>query len=316
MSKKKILFKSAVGVSAIASGVTLAVGERIYHATFGIKPQLKADEMELYYSQSEGYILEKIQKYEQQKFLIENSRNGYLIETLHLKSPKESEDVIILVHGIRSNYHDLLPDAFHYLEEGYNVILYNQRQTGLTGGKDYSFGLYEKVDLDEVVIIARRLYPKGKLGIHGFSMGAATAAMHVELNEKSKQVDFYVLDAPYHTLESTIDLGLNWKKPVLLPKRYVKWSGDFVLGLKKRIHYRDIEPIRAIAHGTVPVLIIHGTIDKITDPKGSQLLYDAIPHENKKIILFEGDAHCTAHKNRTEEYFEKIHDFIKEMNLI
>jgi len=294
--------------------MTLSVGKKVFDGTFGSKPRIAADEMEAYYSQAKNHMMDRLKKYDQQKFMIENSKNDYLIETLHLKSPHNNQNVMVLVHGIKGNYYDLLPVAFRYLEDGYNVILYNQRQTGLTGGKDYSFGVYEKLDLDEVTLIARRLYPNGKLGVHGFSMGAATSAMHSELNEKIKRVDFYILDAPYHTMESTLDLALNEEKPPILPKKYIKWSGDLVLGMKNKIHYRDIEPLNAIKHANVPILIIHGTADKITDPEGSQLLYEAIPHENKRLIYFEGSAHCKAHKNHEERYFKEIYSFIDEMN--
>lgn len=51
-------------------------------------------------------------------------------------------------------------------------MLYNQRHTGHTGGNDYTFGLYERYDLENVAKFVKKKYPNGLLGAHGHSMGA------------------------------------------------------------------------------------------------------------------------------------------------
>ena len=50
---------------------------------------------------------------------------------------QETSDAMIVVHGIGSNYHEVLNVAFNYLENGYNVVVYHQRNTGLTGGDKF-----------------------------------------------------------------------------------------------------------------------------------------------------------------------------------
>ena len=42
---------------------------------------------------------------------------------------------------------------------------------------------------------------------------------------------------------------------------------------------------------TLPVLILHGTADKVTNPKGSQLFYDTAGSTDKTLKLYEGHAH-------------------------
>jgi acylglycerol lipase len=42
---------------------------------------------------------------------------------------------------------------------------------------------------------------------------------------------------------------------------------------------------------TLPVLILHGTADKVTNPKGSQLFYDSAGSTDKTLKLYEGHAH-------------------------
>jgi acylglycerol lipase len=42
---------------------------------------------------------------------------------------------------------------------------------------------------------------------------------------------------------------------------------------------------------TLPVLIMHGTADKVTKPEGSQFFYDRAGAEDKTLKLYEGHAH-------------------------
>ena len=285
---------------------TFVTGLRVYRKTFKSKP-CKTTENELH----EQYKKE-LEAYEHQKFLIESNQNKYNVEAIHIKSKIETEKVMIVVHGIRSSYYDVLPVAFRYLKDGYNVILYNQRQSGLTGGKTTTFGLYEKFDLEEVAAVARRIYRGGKVGIHGFSMGAATAIMQSELNEESNLVDFYILDAPFHTMASTIDLAARRRNATKLPPQYVRFSGDAFLRLRRRVSYKDIAPIDAIHHSTRPILLIHGEKDDITCPDGSRQLYAAIHHDKRRLEVFPKEAHCTAHEENEDEYFDHVYRFIAD----
>ena len=42
---------------------------------------------------------------------------------------------------------------------------------------------------------------------------------------------------------------------------------------------------------TLPVLIMHGTADKVTRPEGSQLFYDTAGSQDKTLKLYDGHAH-------------------------
>lgn len=42
---------------------------------------------------------------------------------------------------------------------------------------------------------------------------------------------------------------------------------------------------------TLPVLILHGTADKVTNPKGSQLFYDTAGSQDKTLKLYDGHVH-------------------------
>jgi len=309
MSNKKKLSVLVVILSVILlfmSILTLLTGLRVYKKTFKVKPH------EIKKSSEHEQRIQMLAKFEHQTFLIESNRNKYQVETLHIKSKIETNKLIILVHGIKGNYYDLLPLAFRYLSDGYNVMLYNQRQSGLTGGKTSTFGLYEKFDLEEVATVARRIYPDGKIGVHGFSMGAATAIMQSELNETSNLVDFYILDAPYHTMSSAVELAVVRGVGTKMPPRYVTFSGNAFLRLRNRVSYKDIRPIATIHHSTRPILLIHGEKDDVTCPNGSRELFAMVHHEKRRLEIFPEEGHCSAHESNEEAYLERVYRFISD----
>lgn len=306
-NKKRQKWTTLLTVIFFLLGVlTFATGSRVYNKTFKVKPH------EITRKRLHERRLKELEAYEHQRFMVESSKNRYNIEAIHIKSDLESSDVMILVHGIRSNYYDLLPVAFRYLKDGYNIILYNQRQSGLTGGKNSTFGLYEKFDLEEVATIARRVYRDGKIGVHGFSMGAATAIMQSETNEKTNLVDFYILDAPFHSMASTIELGVRRGDSTKMPPWYVKFSGDTVLRVKQRIAYKDIVPLNVMHHTAKPILLIHGEKDDVTSPDGSRQLFAAIHHNQRRLEVFPEEGHCTAHHRNEADYFNRIYQFIAD----
>ena len=304
--KLQMWFAFLSGFLLIVSVFTFITGLRVYKKTFKTRPN------EIRRRRVHEYRLKKLQEYEHQQFLIESSKNKYNIDVIHIKTPYESDNVVILVHGIRGNYFDLMPVASRYLKDGYNVIMYNQRQSGQTGGKNSTFGLYEKFDLEEVATVARRIYRGGLVGVHGFSMGAATAIMQSELNEQNDLVDFYIFDAPFHTMASAVEMSIRNKQTTKIPLGFVTFSGDAFLRLRKRISYKDIAPVDIIHHSTRPMLLIHGEQDTVTCPNGSRQLFAAISHNKRRLEIFEDGGHCTNHTDYEDDYFERVHRFIAD----
>jgi acylglycerol lipase len=57
---------------------------------------------------------------------------------------------------------------------------------------------------------------------------------------------------------------------------------------------------------TLPVLILHGTADKVTRPSGSQLFYDTAGSTDKTLKLYEGHAHDLLNDLDRERVMEDI----------
>ncbi|GAB3312359.1 alpha/beta fold hydrolase [Epidermidibacterium keratini] len=48
---------------------------------------------------------------------------------------------------------------------------------------------------------------------------------------------------------------------------------------------------RQLAHTSVPSLVMYGTADQVCFPSYAQLMYDAIPHDDKQLVPVEGGTH-------------------------
>jgi len=61
-----------------------------------------------------------------------------------------------------------------------------------------------------------------------------------------------------------------------------------------------------------PVLIMHGSADKIADPQGSQWMFDEISSEDKTLKILNGLYHDILHEPEKDEVFRKIIEWIKK----
>ena len=286
------------------------VGYLVYDGSVGSSQKIKNEDIVEVFSHREGKPLDRLKKYKYEDVFINSPENGYKIEGKFIKSNTPTDKSIILVHGIESNYYEYLEKAYEYLEHGYNVMLYNQRHTGHTGGNDYTFGLYERYDLENVAKFLKKKYPNGLLGAHGHSMGAATVVMHSEINEKNKYVDFYIADSPYHEMQDAIRLGIEDKDIPLLPVGYAKFMGNLYTKVKSGFSYEDVKPYKAVQHITTPMFLIHGKEDKVCSPNSSKIIYDNIPHNKKELWLIDGVQHVNGYDILGKEYFDRIYKFI------
>ena len=66
------------------------------------------------------------------------------------------------------------------------------------------------------------------------------------------------------------------------------------------------------ANITLPVLILHGTLDKATKPSGSQHFYDKAGSQDKTLKLYEGHFHDLLNDIDKENVMADIQNWIDE----
>lgn len=239
------------------------------------------------------------------------SRLGYTLKGTYLPAATPSDKTIVFVHGVASSRLMGLWYAPLYLNHGYNVLIYDSRASGESGGQAISWGYYEKYDLDQWLDWVEDRHPNGTIGVHGVSMGAATALMHAELNESSKRVKFYVADSSYTNLEQLLLQQINASVQLHHPwwvKLLLNYS-SLAAYWKEGFYYRDVSPIDAVTKVTTPVLYLHGEADPLVPALMCDTLYQTTKGYRQEHI-FPGDKHAMAIFNHRRDYQRLVFDFI------
>ena len=177
------------------------------------------------------------------------------------------------------------------LVEWHDCILMDFRGHGDSGGL-FAFSACESADLMAVLAWARQRYQR--LGVIGFSLGAATAVNVMSrlpiartLILVSAPSSFEEIEFQFWTPEA-IRTGIGGLEPGTGCRPGNPW-------MKKE---KPIENIERIA--PLPVLLIHGTKDAIISHRHSERLYQAA-QDPKRLLLIQEGGHAEELSRRNSE---------------
>src|ERR1700753_4055383 len=83
-------------------------------------------------------------------------------------APANTRGTLVYLHGVSDNRGSSLGIAHHFLPLGCDVVAYDSRAHGESGGDACTYGFYEKRDLARVL----DHLPRGPIVVMGTSMGA------------------------------------------------------------------------------------------------------------------------------------------------
>lgn len=236
-----------------------------------------------------------------------HSKHGYKLNCKWYDN--NSNKTVIIVHGYTVNTATSLRYFDMYYNEGFNVLLYDHRYHGNSGGSFTSMGYYEKDDLQEVVKWIKE-EQKGTeyVVIHGESMGASTTLLYGSFEDK---VDLLVVDCPYADLQEQLYSQIKKMIP-FLPKWYM-----YILSFFNKVlygfYYHDVSPKQVVQNIKCPVLYFHGDSDMLIDSVHSSVLYNNTKTESKLIITSNAN-HAMSVIVDKETYKKNVMSFIQQLN--
>ena len=252
---KRWLWGSAFVVFLCINGMGLYIGNIIYKETSVLHSHLNERNMGKL-----NQILANGKKEKQWQDVAIASRFGYSLHGTYIPNPQTTDKTLIFLHGFSENRAIGLHYWKIYQNIGFNLLLVDSRAHGESGGSSVTWGNYEKYDLDQWVDWVRQRFPQGVIGVHGISMGAATALMHAELNETNKRVKFYVADSAYSDFEALLALQMEQRlslSGIVLPKLLLQYA-NVVAYFNSSFTFYQASPLRSVHNITTPVLYIHG----------------------------------------------------------
>ncbi len=218
--------------------------------------------------------------------------------------PAERKKIVILCHGLGNARYSCIKYISFYLRLGFTVVVYDQRNHGMSGSDCTSMGYYEKYDLMRVVDWCRRRYPGCQLVTHGESMGASTVLLHLGMDDR---VSVAIADSAYSDLTQLLQHQM--KQFYHLPCRLIPVV-SCLTWLRAGFRYREVSPIKAVRKTDTPVLFIHGKIDNLVPADMSREMY-AAKRKNKAIFLVAGARHVESYVKNRHGYERIVENFIK-----
>jgi alpha-beta hydrolase superfamily lysophospholipase len=254
---------------------------------------------------------------------------------LHVKkdSVENAKATIIITHGIaeHSGRYQEITDVLN--REGFNVVRYDIRGHGQSQGKRGALKSFHQTidDLHEIVLDEKKKSDL-KIFLIGHSMGGLIVNMY---------------GVKYHDVEGIISSAApsNFIKDVL-PFRFIgyKWLGF----LAKKTNFADdqLSRIKAVEEAYIndplnlkkfyfslagnmfvsgvrylnkhikeqqtPILILHGSADKIVPVEFSKRLMEMIPHDQKSLIIYQDSYHEIFNDLDREKVFNDVVAWLKE----
>lgn len=229
--------------------------------------------------------------------------SGELIE--NPMCPENAPRAVIVCHGHTVNRYCSLKYADIFYRAGYHIVLYDERYFGESTGEICTLGQNEVKDLALVIQYTRRYFGDGcVIGLHGESMGAATALLSLAY----ENTDFIVADCPFADTEllmqELIVSKLHMRTKLLMP---------FVKFLAKLIYSYDIasvSPIKAVEASDTPICFMHGSGDRLIDCNHSKMMYEAARNPKSVLNLFDGADHAMSIVSDRESYEKLLLEFL------
>ena len=227
----------------------------------------------------------------------------HFIEGWWLSRP-ETNRVIIGCTGYRASKSDLVGIGTALWRAGFNVLLFDYHGHGAGRGAPVTLAWREVHDFYAALAYTERRLSDARIGVIGFSMGAAIAIWG---SAQRPQVRAVVADSPFATHADVLSHAIA--HTIHIPGEPFTHIADYFIKQRAGYHNADVEPLRFVASiAPRPLLIIHGTADQMIPVEHAYRLYAAAA-EPKELWIGEGAPHCGTYFLNRQEYCQRVASF-------
>lgn len=241
-----------------------------------------------------------------------NSRGDGLKLKGWLIPAQGSTKTVIFAHGYRKNrlQDDVpgLPITQALVAEGYNVLMFDFRNSGESEGNLTSIGQYEVQDLLGAVDFIKSQPDKAQqIVLLGFSMGASTAIL---AGAREPAVTAVIADSPFADLQTYLDKNLSvWTE---LPSFPFNQAFFMVVPSLTGLRTETVSPVNEIKNmGNRPLLLIHGEGDEDIPIENSEMLQKAYP--KAELLRVPGAKHVKNYATAPQLYLSAVTNFLDRL---
>ncbi|MEM9548026.1 MAG: lysophospholipase [Bacteroidota bacterium] len=258
--------------------------------------------------------------------------NSFLLRTWQVENPKAN---ILVVHGYAEHSGRYADTAGVLNRQGYSVYAFDRRGEGESGGRRAIVNTFSEQVEDLKVVIGKIEKGEKNLFLYGHSLGGLISTKYV-IDYQAEGIDGLILSGPLLMPDEDMSpflqkiAGLVGRLLPFMP--VVKVDTSLVTQVEHERKAYDEDPL--VFHGStkartafeflrtmksvkkhfseinIPFLVMHGAADKLSNPKGSQLLYDTAGSKDKTIHIMEGMYHEIMREPDKENFFEMMTNWI------
>lgn len=292
--------RAAAGAGLLAGGAMLgAVGAAYYVAAAVTRPGKATPRDEYTFTPFElGVPFEEV--------TFPPEEGDHVVRGWWLPRP-ETTRVLIVSTGYRAKRSDMLGISTAMWRAGNNVLLYDFHGHGVDIGMPVTLGYRELNDFLGALDYTLRRMPGARVGLIGFSMGAAVSIMGAARRAEVRAV---VADSSFATHAEEIEYSIRqtWPAPAPLARAVARLADHFIYW-RAGYRHRDVEPLREIPLlAPRPVLLIHSSTDETINVEDAYLLYEAAG-EPKELWIGDATSHCGVYFIDRAAYSRRVADF-------
>lgn len=199
--------------------------------------------------------------------------------------------VLLYFHGNGSNNGDAVDLAAQFHKLGLSVLLIDYRGYGKSSPTfPNETRVYEDAEaawnylIDEEKILPKNIF------VYGHSLGGAIA---IELATKHPEMGGLIVSGTFTSIDNIVEFNNLLK---LVPVNWILTQ-----------HFDSITKIKSLQ---VPLLIIHGNLDRVVPMFMSKELFTAAPQPKQFIVISDGD-HNDLFEIGGQKLLDRIQDFIQ-----
>lgn len=224
---------------------------------------------------------------------------------------EDQSPTLIFVHGLNSvrSGGSAVELASMLVDRGFNILMFDLRGHGESGGYRTSGGFFERHDLlGAFDFLVGRGIPADKIGVWGISMGAGTSVMALA---DEPAIRALVIDGTYASVPDLVAGEVARKMNISDTLATVFVPGTTLLAnLLYGIDISILVPDRVVAQLDYPILLIHGTADTRIPHEHSERVHRAA-HPDSILWSVSGADHGDSFDLHPQEYVERVSSYFR-----
>lgn len=232
--------------------------------------------------------------------------HGYFIQN------EKARKVVISFHGYNTEARKEYPLHHSYYQDGYTVLIVDQRGVGKSQGPFITMGLLERRDcLRWIDYVVARYGGDVQILLEGLSMGATTIMMAAQ-DIHAPQVKGMIVNCGFNSCSDQLAYIIT--RLLHLPRFPVLATVKLYARLLAKYDMDAITAAESLANSDIPLLMFHGAKDTFVPYENLEEIYPHARTSHKKMVSCEHAAHGIARFEDTELYERELRQFLAELH--